>query len=273
MRKLLLLLLLSMTLTYAYASPDNTMSIAPAATDGSVITAADENTRNASISTPFNAHGHTDVSQVGNTLSVGDGTAGDKIIRANTDDASKPFIEWDDTVSAWVSSRDGTNDQTIVVVSGVNTTRSILPLSPTDEDILRYDSGVDRWISEEVKAIDIGTLTRDTSTATGTQSVNNLAFQPTHVLFTGAQSSSVEATQAGFDDASVQSVMYDDSGVLADSYVVATGTGTDSLFFKESGSDIYKGKINQFTSDGFDIGWTKVGTPTGTVRVNYMAYR
>jgi len=67
----------------AFAAPSTLMSITPAATDGSVIEAGDENTRNSNVSTPYNAHTHTDITSVGNTLSLGDGTAGNNKIGIN----------------------------------------------------------------------------------------------------------------------------------------------------------------------------------------------
>lgn len=107
MKKYLLLFLFSfLLLNKVYAAPDTTMDISPSATDNTVITAADENTRNAEVSSKFNAHSHTDISQTGNTLSVGDGIAGDKIIEANNADTNKPYIKFNDTLDRWVFSAD-----------------------------------------------------------------------------------------------------------------------------------------------------------------------
>ncbi len=90
-----------------FSAPTNSISITPAAVDATVITAADENTRNSEVSTKFNAHSHTDISQVGNTLNVGDAATGNKTITANNADTNKPFIRWDDTNNFWVFSDDG----------------------------------------------------------------------------------------------------------------------------------------------------------------------
>ena len=85
-----------------WAAPDQSMSIAPAATSGTTITAADENTRNNSISTPYNAHSHTDISTTSaNTLSVGNGEAGNKHLCANAADATDACLRWDDTANLW----------------------------------------------------------------------------------------------------------------------------------------------------------------------------
>ena len=70
--------------------PNNTMSISPSASDGATITASDENTRNTNISTPYNAHSHTDISPTsiqdsdGDTQVQTEETSGEDIIRMDT---------------------------------------------------------------------------------------------------------------------------------------------------------------------------------------------
>lgn len=95
-----------LSINLVYATPDTTMSISPSATDNTVITADDENSRNSEISSKFNAHSHTDISQTGNTLNIGDGTAGTKLINANTADTNKPYIKFNDDLDRWVFSTD-----------------------------------------------------------------------------------------------------------------------------------------------------------------------
>ena len=89
-----------------YAVPDTTMSISPSAVDNTTIKADDENSRNSEVSSKFNAHSHTDISQTGNTLSIGDGVAGNKTIKANNTDTTKPYIQFDDTNNKWIISAD-----------------------------------------------------------------------------------------------------------------------------------------------------------------------
>lgn len=115
MRKYLFLVFLFLY-SYAFAIPDNTMVIAPPATDGGTIEAGDENTRNNEVSTKFNAHTHTDISRVSNTLNVGDGVAGDKTIAAYNADSNKPFLRYNDTNDNWVVSTNGVASS--VVLSG-----------------------------------------------------------------------------------------------------------------------------------------------------------
>ena len=42
-------------------------------------------------------------------------------------------------------------------------------------------------------------------------------------------------------------------------------TGTD-------GSTMYNGVIDSFDADGFTVAWTKTGTPTGDLYMNYIAW-
>ena len=116
-RNLLIILFLLFTVN-AYATPNNSMSISPAAVDQTTITAADENARNSEISTKYNAHSHTDISQTANTLNVGDAAAGDKTITAYNADANKPFLKYDDTNDRWIMSVNGSTNSVAVSIHG-----------------------------------------------------------------------------------------------------------------------------------------------------------
>ena len=137
MKKLLILLFLLIP-SVVWGAPSNTMSITPAAVDANVIEASDENTRNSEISTKYNAHSHEDITQVGNTLKVGDGTAGNKTIQANNADVSKPFVRFDDTNDRWVVSGDGTNVESIVVMTGAAVDSYVLPGDPEPFEFMVY---------------------------------------------------------------------------------------------------------------------------------------
>ena len=78
------------------------MTITPSATAGTTITASDENARNNTVTTAYNSHGHTDISQTANTLNVGDGAAGDKQVCANAADSTDSCIKWDDSENMWL---------------------------------------------------------------------------------------------------------------------------------------------------------------------------
>lgn len=147
MKKYLFIIFIFMA-TNVMASPNNTMSITPAASDGAVIQAADENTRNTAISTTYNAHDHNDIDQTGNTLGIGDATAGTKTIQANNADSSKPFIRYNDTTDVWESSRDGTTIERIVVLTGSTPGHFTLPETMTNNQIIEYNSSQNRLVSD-----------------------------------------------------------------------------------------------------------------------------
>lgn len=88
MKKYLLFLFSFLLLSKVYATPDATMSISPSATDNTVITADDENTRNAEISSKFNAHGHPELTY--------DTTS------------NSPYVKYDETYDRWQISVHGT---------------------------------------------------------------------------------------------------------------------------------------------------------------------
>ena len=101
------------------SAPSSTLTIDPSATAGTTITAADENNRNNDVSTWANAHDHTDITQTGSPLNVGDGTAGDKDICANAADSTDSCFRWDDTNDQWVMQTFGlTSYSSVVVVTG-----------------------------------------------------------------------------------------------------------------------------------------------------------
>ena len=107
--------------TPVFAIPDTTMTISPSAVAGTVVTASDENARNSTISTAYSAHSHTDITQVGNTLNVGDGLAGNKSLCANAADGTDLCIRYNDTLNIWEAQENSTTFSTLLVFSGSNT--------------------------------------------------------------------------------------------------------------------------------------------------------
>ncbi len=139
--RILILLLVLLFPSFAYSAPSTTLSTSPSAVDATTITASDENTRNSAVSTWANAHDHNDIDQTANTLAVGDAAAGNKTITANNADTNKPFIRYDDTNDRWVSSRDGTTIETLVVLTGATNGHFTLPQTITENRLVRYAGG------------------------------------------------------------------------------------------------------------------------------------
>ena len=144
--KILFSLILSLFLAgNAFATPNTSMSITPAAVDAETITASDENTRNNVISSIYNAHGHTDISQTANTLNVGDALAGNKTLTAYNADANKPFIRYNDTDNRWILSTDGVASS--VILSGIGVIFEGATDNSFQTEIQITDPTADRFIT------------------------------------------------------------------------------------------------------------------------------
>lgn len=93
----------------SYSVPTNSISITNP-TDGTVVSAADESTRYNEITTKYGAHSHTDILTdfTDNTLTIGDGTAGNKNYAVDTDNAGNPTLRFSTTARSWqVSTESG----------------------------------------------------------------------------------------------------------------------------------------------------------------------
>jgi len=127
-----------------WAAPDNTMSITPSATAGSSITASDENTRNGTVAITYNSHSHTDISQVANTLNVGDNTAGNKTICANAADSTDLCIQFNDTDNRWTIQQNGTTYASIAVASNTTGIVNIGAIQTTSSAHFTIGDGTDQ---------------------------------------------------------------------------------------------------------------------------------
>jgi len=117
-------------------------------------------------------------------------------------------------------------------------------------------------------SVAIGTFTRDTTLASGTQAVTGVGFQPTAVLLLAIESSTREASW-GFDNGTTAVSIYDNAGGL-DAYAT---NATQSIFLEEASGTDYRGEITSLDTDGFTVTWTRTGAPTGTATVRYLAFR
>lgn len=113
----------------------------------------------------------------------------------------------------------------------------------------------------------VGSFTRDTSLATGTQAITGVGFKPKAVLLFAGVTSSSRASW-GFSDASLTRAIADFNPLGAGQYQMFT-----AIRLITNGTDIYDGQVQSFDSDGFTISWTKSGTPTGTADIYYLALR
>lgn len=116
--------------------------------------------------------------------------------------------------------------------------------------------------------VKIVTTTRDSATASGTQSVTGAGFTPRGVRALMTNSAEAGRYSYGIFDGTVQSCLYRNVATgnfgISNSYTIVAQDA--------AGSTQYLGSIS-LTSDGCDIAWTRVGTPTGVMAINLEFYR
>jgi len=115
----------------------------------------------------------------------------------------------------------------------------------------------------------VGQLTRDSATATSTQAITGVGFQPKTVIFTGAKNGTESVVYCSFTDGT-----YDGQTYSREEETAGNRTSNDGLLqFHQSGSGNYNSGGLTLDSDGFTINWTKAGTNSGTITLQYLAIR
>lgn len=117
----------------------------------------------------------------------------------------------------------------------------------------------------------VGSFTRDTSVASGDVAITGVGFQPKFLLMmcgeNGAQSFSF-----GFDDGVTKGAMIN-AGIISAGVWFLNGADS-ALFYDNAGGTSYtRGRVASFGADGFTYTFDKVGTPTGTITMQYVAFR
>ena len=115
----------------------------------------------------------------------------------------------------------------------------------------------------------VGSFTRDTSVASGTQAVTGVGFSPKTVIFFMAQTGTEESS-IGFDNLTAMAGIdchYDGNTNQWGAYTIF------SIMDAETNANKYYGNISSLDADGFTISWTKAGLPTGTITIIYLTLR
>jgi hypothetical protein len=113
-----------------------------------------------------------------------------------------------------------------------------------------------------------GRVTRDTSTASGSQGVTGVGFTPKAVIALAQSGISAETSWA-FSDGITHRGVYDRHNITADVHDETNQIAQA----QESASDSYQGTIASFDADGFTISWTRTGTPTGTLGFSFLCLK
>lgn len=150
------------------------------------------------------------------------------------------------------------------------TTRTRLAAGTSGHFLKTQGAGANPVWAAAASSFKIGSFTRDISTASGTQDVTGVGFQPTHVvLFMGVAADGVEQS-TGFSDGTSHLSIFHNHGNTADTFTANGGSAITAL---ESAGNLYEGDLTTLGADGFTVTWTKTGTPTGTITVYYLAIK
>lgn len=115
----------------------------------------------------------------------------------------------------------------------------------------------------------MGTFTRSMTTASGTQAITGVGFKPSLVWFNATGNAS--ELSWGWDMQTARMIIYDNQNSVVNTW----GKPIVYSIFMEvvGGGTSYEGEILTFDTDGFTIDWFRTGTPTGTIDVNYIAFK
>lgn len=132
-----------------------------------------------------------------------------------------------------------------------------------------YCDGTDVF-GVDALGIKIGAFTRDMTLASGSQSITGLGFKPRAVIFfAGDPSSAADNAVIGFDDGSNPSGLVNLNAISAGRWFAPAV----SIYLLQGGGTSQTASISSLDSDGFTLGWTKTGAPTGTMTIRYLAIR
>lgn len=144
-------------------------------------------------------------------------------------------------------------------------TEDTAPIAATDW-VASYDvsaSANKKVLLNKFPRFFVGTTTRSQGSATGTQAITGVGFKPRFIFATAHEAGTLEFSM-GFSDGSTDVVTpYHAS---SDNWTTSSGFIT----IVQSGGNTYIGALDSFDDDGFTIGWTRTGTPSGTIILNYV---
>jgi len=172
-----------------------------------------------------------------------------------------------------------TNTATYTSISGDATMTSAGVVSVSDvtitgeaaEDFLVYDGT--NWVAKGgIEKINYILFSRDMSSSTTTQSVTGVGFKPSALVITALENFTRTASIIGFADATTGNP----GGTSVFDNVNSSNTyeyGGGVIHVEDSSGNYLDGYISSYDSDGFEVTWTKTGSPTGTLTIIVLAFR
>ena len=177
-----------------------------------------------------------------------------------------------DTKLATISTASKVSGAALTSASSIPSGAGLIPtanLGNSTANSTTFLRGDGNW-STSVTTSKIGSFIRDISTASGTQNVTGLGFQPTLVSFFTSTATASAIASWGFDNNITYGSMFNNHASVVDTFAY---TGSYSIFCQLGGSGSYGGVITTLGADGFTITWTKSGSPTGNITVLYSAIK
>jgi hypothetical protein len=117
--------------------------------------------------------------------------------------------------------------------------------------------------------VKVGSFTRDTSLASGTQAITGVGFKPKAVIFFVGMANTAHRFSVGMDDGTTGASVADDNVDAAGSFFPTTGRSIDIT--GPTSADNYNCVIQSMDADGFTLSWSKIGSPSGTAGAMYLA--
>ena len=113
-----------------------------------------------------------------------------------------------------------------------------------------------------------GTFTKTMTDSSTTQAITGVWFKPRMIIFIAA----INATYTAAWGFAIGTTGYGIAAVGTSGYYYHNDTNVFVIYSPTSG-DSQAAVINSDDVDGFTIGWTKCGSPTGTATIQYIAVR
>lgn len=126
-------------------------------------------------------------------------------------------------------------------------------------------------INEKSPTYFADSFTRVVSAGDGNVAYTGIGFRPKFVQFVYAMDNTISFGQ-GWIDGTNQSFRKNNRAGVADDISISQGFAI-SITTLDGGNTIQSASFVSFDSDGFTLDWAESGSPTGTLEVNFVAYR
>lgn len=117
------------------------------------------------------------------------------------------------------------------------------------------------------------TSTRNATTASGDVSYTGIGFVPTSIQIQATLGDDIFIYSFGISDSSKAGISYYNIGTSFSGLANTVGL-TNAVIFVGANNLNWQGAIvKTYDADGVTLTWTKTGSPTGTIRINIIAYK